>query len=302
MISPVQGLSNIDGVDGRQPQDNSGGSREGEVLVAGGLECQILNYMHHLDAAITLPKIKHIYAICRQSCRLGRCGLTPESLQKVMIYFRLSGKSVVLDIGSGTGQSSMHISASRRGVITFGIEQEPEQHFLSLISQRRVLSNDDIYTQNAGARTCYVRGNIESVKTLAGMTHVHMFDLLFPMRILEHIANLFNDSSAMYLVSYRNPETITQKCGFRVTLLQKISVSLSGSSEGHTAYVYTRCVDQLRGRPVTLQDFDKLFQPAYEAVKAGSAAVQEYVDARCDEWLSSGRATRSKRKLEEVSA
>lgn len=49
MISPVQGLSNIDGVDGRQPQDNSGGSREGEVLVAGGLECQILNYMHHLD-------------------------------------------------------------------------------------------------------------------------------------------------------------------------------------------------------------------------------------------------------------
>lgn len=99
------------------------------------------------------------------------------SLQKVLNKLRLNGSSVVLDIGSGTGLSSMQISASRRGAITIGIEQNSEQHLLSLNSQRRVLSDDDISTQNAAARTFYVQGNIESVETLAGMTHVHMFDL-----------------------------------------------------------------------------------------------------------------------------
>ena len=70
----------------------------------------------------------------------------------------------------------MHIAASTNGVFSMGIELLTLRHNLSLINHQAVLNDDDDHTMEAGGRTFYVEGNIEDVQTLAGFSHLYMFD------------------------------------------------------------------------------------------------------------------------------
>ena len=102
--------------------------------------------------------------------------LTQGSFHKIAQNFYLSSDSVVLDIGSGGGKPSMHIAASTNGVFSIGIELLTLRHNLSLLNHQAVLNDNDDHTMEAGGRTCYVEGNIEDVQTLAGFSHLYMFD------------------------------------------------------------------------------------------------------------------------------
>ena len=208
--------------------------------------------------------------------------------------------SFVVELGGwSSGWLSNDIAALSGCAVAIGIrlDGDPNQVGLALADQRRRLDSDEEATRDAAGMTEYSDGSIESVQTLAGVTHVYMFDPYhFPQKILDHVAALFNASTVQYIVSYRNPNTIIEKCGFLVTLYKEITVSIHGSGDGHTAYVYIRSeVDQLGGPPVNLQDIDPLFQPGYETVKAGAVVVRERVNTRCDKWLNSGRTPRSGR-------
>ena len=119
----------------------------------------------------------------------------------------------------------------------------------------------------------------------------------FPPKTLKMIANLFNESSVNFFVCYRDERTITETYGFQVNFQKKISVSMSGSSEKKTAYVYIRRdIKQTRRCMVKLQDFDQKFQQAYKTIGDGHAAVKDLVNRRCTEFLGARRVTRPKKR------
>lgn len=237
---------------------------------------------------------------------LGDHRVTDPSLKAVLEKLNIDPNSFVVHLG---GNSSYLIAALSccAVAISVGLDGDPNKVGLALADQRHLLDSKEEATREAAGRAEYAGGSIESLETLFGATHVYMLDVTFPQSILDRIATLFNASTVQYIVSYKNPKTIIGKCGFLVEHYTSVSAALHGSGERLTAYVYIRSdPDQLGGPPVNLQDIDPLFQPGYEAVKAGATAVHERVVARCDEWLHSGRTPRSgrttgsKRKFEAI--
>jgi hypothetical protein len=119
-------------------------------------------------------------------------------------------------------------------------------------------------------------GDITSARTLDPFTHVYMFDIGFPPSLFAALAQRFNASASTYLASYHGPRIIVQRYGFNVELIVKTPTSMhgregrgghmvgcvltptvggcgcacnvwSGSSEGHTAYLYRRTGTQAGG-------------------------------------------------------
>ncbi|CAM9683514.1 unnamed protein product, partial [Choristocarpus tenellus] len=61
----------------------------------------------------------------------------------------------------------------------------------------------------------------------------------FPPSTFRTIARMFNASQANHLISYQTPKRV-QGYGFNVNEILKMPLSLTGSGEGHTMYLYRR--------------------------------------------------------------
>lgn len=114
----------------------------------------------------------------------------------------------------------------------------------------------------------------------------------FPPRLWAHLSEMFNRSSAPYLICYHSPSDIIDRYGFNVKLVVQAPTSMHGSSEGHMGYIYKRAGKNLSAPTSPL--CDPLFKTAWEAVKGDIDDLEDAVEAAMQDSCSSGRLTRSR--------
>ena len=84
------------------------------------------------------------------------------------------------------------------------------------------------------------RRDVDDCATLDPFSHVYAFDVGFPPELLLSLGRKFNASRCGHYVSYQNPRRFLGDYGFHCELEDQLSVSMHGSSESHTCYVYRR--------------------------------------------------------------
>jgi hypothetical protein len=171
--------------------------------------------------------------------------ITINSFQKIIDVLKdkckLGPQSRFIDIGSGLGKPNVHAAISPGVALSYGVELIDLRWQLSLHVLKRLLSHSDPEVATASTNTFFAQADICASRTLDPFTHVYMFDVGFPPDVMSHIAKAFNASQAsQYLICFHNERTVVDTYGFEVDLLEKVSTSMSGSSEGHQAYIYTR--------------------------------------------------------------
>jgi len=114
----------------------------------------------------------------------------------------------------------------------------------------------------------------------------------FPPRLWKHLAEMFNRSSAPYLICYHSPSDIIERYGFNVNLVVQAPTSMHGSSEGHMGYIYKRTgkIIKMSG-PIHC---DPVFKDGWEAVKGGLDVLDQAVESLLQKSCNNGRLTRSR--------
>lgn len=120
------------------------------------------------------------------------------------------------------------------------------------------------------------------------------YERRFPPRLWRHLSEMFNRSSAPYLICYHSPSDIIDKYGFNVKLVVQAPTSMHGSSEGHMGYIYERVGGVKSEASTSAPNCDPLFKDAWEAVKGGLNVLDETVASRMQESCHNGRLTRSR--------
>jgi hypothetical protein len=203
--------------------------------------------------------------------------ITINSMQKIIDVMKekckLGPQSRIIDIGSGLGKPNVHAALSPSVAVSYGVELIELRWQLSLHVLKRLLSHSDSTVANAATNCYFGHGDITAARTLDPFTHVYMFDVGFPPDVMIHIAKAFNASQAsQHLICFHN-EKVVHGYGFEVELIEKVSTSMSGSSEGHQCYVYTR-KSAIEGSP---EAKDKVCKPmvADATFQAGLSLLQE---------------------------
>lgn len=174
--------------------------------------------------------------------------MTAASMHKLTQLMKESGlnrDSVFIDIGAGLGKPSAHVAFDPGVKLSLGVECEGTRHNLSLVNARRLAlwahKNDPSWLPNL----CFVRQNVMLMTTLGPVTHVFLFDVGMPPNVMVHVAQLFHISNvATHIICFRAPASM-KKLRFNVELQGSLSVSMHGSSERHTGYVYRKLGDIL---------------------------------------------------------
>eukprot|EP01138_Halocafeteria_seosinensis_P009618 gb/GECG01009828.1/.p1 GENE.gb/GECG01009828.1/~~gb/GECG01009828.1/.p1 ORF type:complete len:351 (+),score=41.26 gb/GECG01009828.1/:1-1053(+) len=169
--------------------------------------------------------------------------ITIGSMHKVLTALneqgRLGETTMFLDIGSGLGKPSIHAAAAYPIKCSIGVEVEKLRYYLSLVNLQRVL--DAGITLGRNKRTCnvaFLNADILNLSSLQPMTHIFLFDVGMPSKVLYHLGELFNKSdSARFLICFKKP-ALVEEYGFHVRLVDKISVAMTCSAEVHTCFVY----------------------------------------------------------------
>ncbi|CAM9869107.1 unnamed protein product, partial [Heterosigma akashiwo] len=151
-----------------------------------------------------------------------------------------------IDVGSGLGKPNFHVAQDPGCRLSFGVELEKIRNDLALNHLRHVLrftkaaTVQDNSTNDAPRHgNCYFKhGDITEATTFDPFTHVYTFDVGFPPSVLEEMAKIFNRSQAPYLICYHAPRYTIDRYKFNVELIAQYSVSLHGSGENHTGYIY----------------------------------------------------------------
>lgn len=101
----------------------------------------------------------------------------------------------------------------------------------------------------------------------------------FPPRLFESLATMFNRSQSEYLICYHGPKLMVDRYGFNVELLVQKPLSMHGSSEVHTGYIYRRTVEAKKSTKCTTTTFDVLCDPLFaNAWKICRSGLEEVCD------------------------
>ncbi|KAF4674742.1 hypothetical protein FOL47_008792 [Perkinsus chesapeaki] len=180
--------------------------------------------------------------------------------------YGLDNTSVFLDIGSGRGIPSLLAALIVPGIkASLGVEFDKNVYFLSLLHHFETLQEVHGLGSGTNGRST---GNESTPPTQSEMTtsltlntqplnihfklmnaahltqfepvtHIYTFDLAMPPDYIAHFVKLFNQSTTCRVyVSYRSD--LVSSFGMKATLCEKILMTMTTSSEDHTAYVYVR--------------------------------------------------------------
>lgn len=195
------------------------------------------------------PAIKHLYRVIQKSSgAVGGYGhngpvygeITMGTFQKVVNamvkHTGFDASSSFVDIGSGLGKPSLHVALNPGVQLSCGIEVEELRWQLSMHNLRFVMAQVPEMRKNV---VYFAHADATEID-LHDFTHIYMFDVGFPPNVLNSLADAFNRSkSAKALVSFQRPDKI-RNCGFAVKLATQILTRMNGSTEGHTAYIFTK--------------------------------------------------------------
>ena len=159
-----------------------------------------------------------------------RCGLDEDS------YF--------LDVGSGLGKPNLHVAQDPGVAVSVGVEFDETRWQLGMHNLNSVHRAADRGGPHHGVvappRVAFARRDVDDCATLDPFSHVYAFDVGFPPELLLSLGRKFNASRCGHYVSYQNPRRFLGDYGFHCELEDQLSVSMHGSSESHTCYVYRR--------------------------------------------------------------
>ncbi|EER14764.1 hypothetical protein Pmar_PMAR015296 [Perkinsus marinus ATCC 50983] len=188
----------------------------------------------------------------------------------LMADYGLDSSSVFLDIGSGRGIPSLLAALIVPGIkASVGVEFDKNvyataKHFLSLLHHFETLQ--EVHGLGSGppatGRGCGQESTPAQSETAAAplvlntqplnihfklmnaadltqfdpVTHIYSFDLAMPPNFIAHFVHLFNQSiSCRVYVSYRSD--LVSSFGLKATICEKVLMTMTTSSEDHTAYV-----------------------------------------------------------------
>lgn len=246
--------------------------------------------------------------------------ITRNSFQRVVDFLKIncdfSETSLFLDVGSGLGKPSFHVSIDPGVEISFGIELEEIRWHLSLHNLKSIL----LLEKNRSKRACmmFSMGDITNAATLNPFSHVYSFDVGFPPDVMDKYAAIYNLSDAPFLVSFHGPRKIIELYQFAVECMGQIVTSMAGSSEVHTCYFYRRhsqpicpqddteqnpvetekriglIEEEFDDIPIKLLSVDPIFQSGFEIINRGHDGVIAWIESFFGQQLCNGRTRRQK--------
>jgi len=231
---------------------------------------------------------------------------TAVSLQRVINLLKehtgFDHTSRFIDVGCGLGKPNLHVAQDPGVAFSYGIEMEEVRLMLGLHNLRFVLDHAKVQ-QDAlrsgkildtetilGYNCAFEFGNIIQAKSFDPFTHVYMFDIGFPPSLFHQLAEMFNISQSPYLISYQGPGRIIDCYNFDVVLLARTPISMHGSKEHHTGYIYKR--RNFTSQPDSML-CDPLFRKAWDDVKAGLEHLHQVVSESFKEKSSPLRPKRT---------
>lgn len=229
--------------------------------------------------------------------------ITQKSFQRVVDYLKaeceFTSESTFMDIGSGLGKPNFHTAVDPGVKLSFGLELEMLRWQLSIHNLKHVISGHPKFSSGEH-RVMFLAGDITDAQTFDPFTHVYSFDVGFPPQVMDHMASSFNAShrQTKYFISFHHPRRILDEYGFEVELLTKIATSMSGSSEGHTCYVYQRKNSEttLKKKDTTANP-DPLFQSGIELLEGGVDRVKTWMAELEGENENSSQVQRRQRQV-----
>ncbi|CAM9393372.1 unnamed protein product [Ectocarpus fasciculatus] len=268
-----------------------------------------------MKARVDVPEeVSRVYAIVAKATgNIGGNGsdgaiygeLTVGGMQKVVNVLKehtgFDENSSFIDVGAGLGKPNFHVAQDPGVEISYGLELEVVRWELSIANHRMVLQDEgDNGVDIAKHNLFFARGDILGCETFDPFTHVYMFDIGFPPATLHEIANKFNNSKARHLVSYQIPKKVIDVYGFDVDLVLQQSLSLTGSGEGHTMYLFRRKNVEPGLKIERIDEVDPFFAEGVKLCRDGGedggSALTAHVEAAFERNTSGGVRTRRSRR------
>jgi Histone methylation protein DOT1 len=258
--------------------------------------------------------VREVYAIVKKlTGSIGGNGsfgpiygeLTMGSMQKMVNLMKehtgLDSSSRFIDVGSGIGKPSLHVTQDPGVDFSYGIEVEADRWLLGMNCLKGMLDAaseqpcDASEDEKIHHRCMFVHGDITKARSFDPFTHVYMFSIGFPPALWCELSEKWNRSSSPYFICYHGPKDIINSYEFDAELIVQTSTSMHGSKEGHTGYIYRRTGNRFKtsaGAPVC----DPLFAETWGMVQNGFESLKQHVDSTVEEKMKSGPSTRSRRR------
>lgn len=160
-------------------------------------------------------------------------------LECLRLSLIVPGVSALLELGSGKGKPSFHFSSFFR-CLAVGIEIDYPLYLSSMSNLKKIYCKADKLGFSQ-PQVSFVHDSILSLTTFDPFTIVYAFDRLFEPELLHHIAKVFNASTkCQVFITYQKPSILTDFGFCNLKLQTKILMTMVGSGEKKTCYVYTR--------------------------------------------------------------
>jgi hypothetical protein len=168
--------------------------------------------------------------------------LTQKSFQRVVDYLKdncgFDASSVFIDIGAGLGKPSAHVAVNPGVRLSLGVELIGGRWWQSMCMMKALLDNDNL--KPFAEKMFFAHADMCDMDSFEPVTHLYSFNRGFPPEAMRTMAKLFHKSSSTkYFICYDNERRL-EGFGFGVELLEKVSVKMAGSGEGHTCFIYKK--------------------------------------------------------------
>ena len=239
--------------------------------------------------------------------------ITIGSMQNIVNLMKehtnLGPVSRFIDVGCGLGKPNIHVALDPGVEFSYGIEIDRTRWVLGMnnldICLTEIEEDQSKQSEQSLHRCILEHGDIMNAKSFDPFTHVYMFDVGFPPKLLKKLAEIYNHSQSQYLICYHGP-TSMKDYGFDIELMVKVRTKMHGSGSSHMGYIYCRANPKKKNKNIDLitingKPCDYLFYKAWMKTKKDLSSIHEGIKnqimfAR----LTSKRSIHKHRELEQV--
>ena len=154
-------------------------------------------YSDYIHGELTIGAMQHVINFLKEHCEFNK-------------------SSRFIDIGSGLGKPTIHVTLDPGVRLSVGIEVQKDRYEMSIQNGCAILAT----LKDSAAESlnfAFVNEDVNNAYTLDPFTHVYSFDVGMPPETLKAIAWQFNNSySAKYLACYHPPSLVIHQYGFKV--------------------------------------------------------------------------------------
>ncbi|CEM30143.1 unnamed protein product [Vitrella brassicaformis CCMP3155] len=154
--------------------------------------------------------------------------------------FGMKDDSVFLDLGSGRGVPSLLLALMRPKIISLGMEIDASSFYLSLRQQLHFAKNIVQSREEANPpplRIAFGKGDCTALDTFEPATHIYTFDVGMPADVMISFVEIANVTRTLTAFCCFRGDLV-EEFGLDGTLAARLPMSMHGSNERHTCYLY----------------------------------------------------------------